>query len=260
MAAVCCIAVIMHERLGGNLSNSVAIFFLPVLALFSHGLILYFTLNYAAPSQWLIWGTLFAGDAADFYSSAVRLLWDGEFYTPRGRPIANSLIAGLSAITQFDVHRILIINLLLAGIALSLLGLATWTTHGPILAIVLCAILFDFTSDHGVTVSSELMGFVIGASAFVLLWKAAFEKRAGLFLLGIFALSLVMVIRVGALFILPALLVWATIYPFPQQTSRWRMAAAGLVVVVAVFAVNSIITKQYTPNSGAIIMMSQMLF
>jgi hypothetical protein len=244
------VGALTSRRIGATAPNLASSGALLLISLSLQGIYLQLIIHHVAPVGWLSWGTFYTHDAADFYRAVTQLLWNGEFETPRGRPLSTSISSSLLVLSKFDIRTVVEINLLLVGLSIWSVSLLLWRSLGPIAGAAIFALLFDFMYEHAATITSELIGFVVGSAAFVILWSSVTTQRVSQFLFGIFALSFALVLRVGPLFILPALLIWLLCNPFELKIPRWRAPALALVVIIGVFAMNSAVSGLVTPNSG----------
>ncbi|MGN7613885.1 hypothetical protein ACQZV8_17585 [Magnetococcales bacterium HHB-1] len=214
------------------------------------GLFLQLAWGYGITSGWFSMGILPTNDAADFYNSALDLLAKGWFDTPRGRPLTNSLVAGLLVFSQFDLKITLLLLASGAIIAILLLTRSIWNRYGFIPGLIMGAILFDYMHDHFGGFSSEPLGFILGGACFTLLWYGVQHKKPFLFIMGLATLGLTMVVRVGPLFLIPALLLWSAWAFRNQKRFNYKIPLIGLLLISIMFIGNSLIAKRVTPHSG----------
>lgn len=209
-------------------------------------------LQQGVPTRWLAWGRFPLGDAADFLSGSVRILTEGSFVTIRGRPLANSFIGGLWQLTGFDLALLSIAVTTLCAIAAVFLGRALLSGFGLLAGGIGVAVSLDFLHEHIGAASTEPLGFFLGAAAAALLLSAALTRSMGLFILGVFALAVTFLYRVGAVFVLPFLLLW----PF-LVLSRWGQAIkvasyAGAAIILAA-GLHIAVTKTISPDSPSFV-------
>ncbi len=223
------------------------ILFVSIMLLF--GLSIGALWGHALTTGWVNLGVFPANDAEDFHRTAHQILTDGAFDTPRGRPLANSVLAALLIATGFSLKAVVAIFTAAAGLACWMAAISVWRSHGLGAGLVMFAVLFAFA--HGIlgSVASEPIGFILGAAAFAVLWDAVGRRSAAGFALGLIALSIGMSARIGALLLLPALLLWASLAFDGARRVKLRAALAGLAAIVAVFAANAALTRIVTPTS-----------
>lgn len=220
---------------------------LPVLA---YGLSLAILTENFLLSRWLAWNVFQIHDAGDFISASVELLLKGEFETVRGRPIAKLVFAGLIDLLHFNVHGALWLTTAAAAAAAVVLAGVVGRLMGCAASLLAGYILFDFSHEHIGGLTSEIPGFVFGTIGVALLLHAAASGAGVSFAAGYAILCLAMVTRVGAIFVLPALLWWSYWYHPPLLGRRWAMAVAGFLISAGVFLGNQSIAKIVIPTSG----------
>lgn len=220
-----------------------------VIALFL-GVALALLWGHVLMSGWVIWGVFPINDAADWLTNAGMLLWHGWFETPRGRPLGNAMLAGLFSLSGFDLRVTAAIMAGLVGAGIFTAAAMVWRSHGAAAAVLLAALGFTFFHEHLGTTSSEAAGVVLGLAAFALIWEGARRRHEWLFLGGLAVLTIAMLVRVGPLFVLPALLIWAGFAFRGARRFDWRRPILGVVIVLALFAGNRLIAEKVTPSSG----------
>lgn len=204
----------------------------------------------ALGTRWLLLGSVPTNDANDFHNTALTLLGRGVFETIRGRPLSDAAWAGALALFNLDLFDAVTLFTGLTALAMIMACLTGVRPVGVAGAAVLAACLFDYIHEHLGSVSSETPGFVLGLGAFSLTLYAAKARSRVAFVSGFAALSAAMVYRMGALFILPGLWCWAFRALGRNGRRPWGTLAGALLLLVAVFAANSAVTRQITPTSG----------
>lgn len=200
------------------------------------------------PTRWLAWGRFPLGDAADFLSNAVVLIQNGEFISIRGRPLSSAYIAGLWRFVGFDLALLSIASTALCGIALFYFARVALICFGLAGGCVAVAVAGDFLHEHLGAASTEPVGFLVGTSACALLFAAAMKRSATLFALGVGTLMLAFLMRAGAMFIIPLLLLLPFLIPM-AGTARLRWIGSGLAAVVAASVLHVSAVKTFTPDS-----------
>jgi len=245
---LCCLTAIypVLQKSGRDSSAVVLVCAITLLFLLSFGLVSWHLL----PTRWLDFGMFQRGDALDFLSSAQTLLHDGTFYTPRGRVFSNVLYAGMLDVTDYDLLQIGWILTGLAALGTAAAILSANTLLGVIGGVFTAYILFEFSHEHIGGISTEMPGFILGALAVPFLYKAVQARSHAAFLAGFALIMAAMLARVGAVFVLPALLLWAVVHL--RGTVRQRIASTVLAGVLAVLLVagNSALTRHVSPGSG----------
>lgn len=200
-------------------------------------------------TRWVTFGILPTNDASDFLDTALTLLGSGTFETPRGRPFSDAAWAGALALFNLDLFHSTMFFTGLAALGVVMGGLSVHRALGSAAAVVLAACLFDYIHEHIGGVVSEIPGFILGMGAFAWMVQAAKTRSRVSFLVGIVFLSLAMSYRIGAVLILPALLIWSY-RTFGSGRTRWGVPAAAAALLLCTFLVNSLVTSHVTPTSG----------
>ena len=205
---------------------------------------------FGASTRFTSFSVIQYGDANDFYETVAKLLTEGTFETPRGRPFVNAVWAGLIELSGFDIGRAMLTAAIAAGAAVFLWVGQARHLFGWAAVLFAGAVLLDYVYEFLGATSSELPGFVVGLAATGLVaGSAATGSRAALFL-GFGLLCVTMTVRPGALFLLPILVLWAWRFlPLRGIRPFWTPVLLS-VVFVAIFAANGAVTKHLTPTSG----------
>lgn len=199
---------------------------------------------------WVMLGLFPVQDAADYYGEAVGLLTTGVINTVRGRTIHSAILAALLGASGFSLYAVALIQTCAAALATALAGIAFWRNLGAVPALIAVSFLYAFNHYFVGSTMTETTGFVAGTLAFAILCEAVRLDSRSLFLIGLAALSFALSVRVGPLFLLPALILWSG-YGF-RGARRYdlRVAALALCVVAAVFAANGALNARLAPTSG----------
>ncbi len=206
--------------------------------------------QHALFTRWVDWGSFQTGDADDFLGTAFAYLVDGNFATPRGRVISNLLYAGLLDLGNMDV-RIATWPLAAAlAVAIALFATDCWRSFGPVAGAIAAYMAIDYGQDHLGGISTEIPGFLLGLLGTQLILRATrFGNWQG-FLIGIAILTLALLTRMGALFILPTLLMWSIWGLGISRPRSFMIPTAGIVLIIGLFAANSSITREVVPDSA----------
>ncbi len=165
------------------------------------------------------------------------------------RPLASLQLAGLLGLGGDGLA--LAIAVLVGLNAAAMVGFATamGRSFGAPGAVLAAGILFAFYWPSIATTMSENMGFALGCAAFTVLWQAGRGKHPALFAAGLALLTLGLLARAGAFFVLPALVLWAGWWFRGETRFSWRWAGACALGVIAGLGVSMVATKLYAdPN------------
>jgi len=182
-----------------------------------------------------------ATDALGYLANSQWLLWTGEAQ-PFGarRPIFTSWLAGVSSIAGLDLQALVAAQALLLAAALWLAMRSIGRHVGSAVALVAGAIALGFAQQFiGVTMT-ETLGLPLGLLAVALLLPAARSASPALLAGGSSALALALIVRPGAILVLP-LLPLALAWVARRHHRRSAVAAAGwsLLGIVAALAINA---------------------
>lgn len=242
-------ALTLRGRTIGNAGRiALALGFSTLFVLVGQALIL----SQGVPTRWLAWGRFPLGDSADFLANAVILVQEGEFVSIRGRPLANAFIAGLWRVTGFDLALLGLATSGLCAIALffyARVALACFGVAGGAISVVIAG---DFLHEHLGAASTEPIGFFTGAAACTLLIAAAVNRSGTLFAFGVFALTFAFMIRAGALFIIPCLLLLPLVIQLTTERRR-RWITGALVGIAAAIGFHTLAANSFTPDSPSFV-------
>jgi hypothetical protein len=210
--------------------------------IFSHGV----------PTRWLQWGRFPSGDAADFLADSMTLLAEGSFVSIRGRPLANAFIAGLWAHADFDL---VLFGWAVAGFcaaATAIFAAVALRAFGIGAGAFIVAIALDFLHEHLGSASTEPVGFAAGLAAAGLLLSAVRTQSVPVFALGMFALTYAFMYRIGAVFVLPLLLLWPFFAPMVWR-ARLAAIAGGAVGIVAAGMLHTFAVHELTRDNAGFV-------
>lgn len=181
-------------------------------------------------------GRLPWSDGFDYWSAAQHLLQQGRLdeWGSR-RPINGAFLAARLAMTGDHLLGALMVQSLLLGAALASLVWIAWRRFGAITALPLGAMLLVPIASVQSTTQSEGLGLLLALAAMSALLRACdrFGPRTISFALGLALLMLAMLVRPGALLMVPALAVGAVF-------SAWRRGGRGAAITITAGAVASI--------------------
>lgn len=193
---------------------------------------------------YVVSGLIPYNDAATYYNDANRLL-DGSLLSDSSsrRPLAIGFLASLLGLTGRNLQHALTILVLLEACAAAFMTLELRRVKGPAAASLSLWIVFLFARRFAGTTMTETLGLTFGMLSLAFFLRGVSPRRLSYILTGILLLTLAMNIRVGALFILPMLVLW-TGFQFRNKTRfHWRNALLAGLVVVAGFGLNSVLLR-----------------
>ncbi|WP_394826956.1 hypothetical protein [Pendulispora albinea] len=244
----CMVAMLMlaavFRLLDGNPRRALALHAITQILLVSF-LVHLWTLGYEGRNA-IVGGILPVSDSNGYYDDALRLVFGERFLEHSSkRPLFATVLAGFLRLSGSSLRVALLLFALASAWAVARASLEVWRTHGAKSAFVVYAILFFFERRWTGFIQTEQLGLPLGVIGFVLFWRAHARDARGtpgrerewLVYAGLSAISLALMARAGAFFVLPALLWWAA-RPFSGK-ERLRVLAMGSAAALAPYAVHS---------------------
>jgi hypothetical protein len=217
---------------------------------------------FAMPLSWL-WqsgfsdGNLIGGlfpfsDATGYWWGAERLL-NGANLTQwlMRRPLFTIYLASIHGLTQGNLQATLAILCLITALAVYLAAREIQQTEGPLVAVTVMGILFLYYRLHiGGKILTESLGLTFGALAMGLLWRGTRTYHLKDFWVGMLALTLALMARAGAFFVLPALTVWGVWYFRGQNRISFRFLGIAISAILVGVGLNYLLPKIVGDASG----------
>jgi hypothetical protein len=192
-------------------------------------------------------GILPWSDSYDYYNDALRLMHGSPMAFAAKRPIFSAALAALLRLFDGNLRAPLLLFAVFAAWAVALATSEVWKTHGWRPAIVVYALLLLSERQWAGFIQTEAIGLPLGLIGFALIWRATAGRRTDpakvrlLAAAGLFALTVGLMARAGAFFILPALALWGALRLLPDgtgRTQRWQFFAVAAGAIVAGVAVH----------------------
>ena len=201
-----------------------------------------------------IGGILPYSDAAGYYEGAERLVFNQQLtqWTER-RPLNATFLAARLILTGNNFFGALVLQALLASIALFLATSALFQTHGKTTALWFFAFTFAFVSCSLHRTLSEPLGISLGLLAFASLWSGIANRSLASYAFGTFVLSLALLARAGAMFALPACVLFAAFFFSGSWSKRLVGALTTLAAISAAWIINHAIIRFYGTADGALL-------
>lgn len=199
-------------------------------------------------------GVLPYSDAIGYFEGAERLLYDGYLtqWTER-RPLNAAFFAARLLFAGENFYGALAMQAGLAAAALFLATSAVFQTHGKVTALIFFAVCFSFVSSCLHRTLSEPLGISLGLLAFTLQWSGLANKSLMQYASGIFVLSLALLARAGAMFMLPASVLFATFFFFSNWRGRCIAFIASIAAIGGAWLLNNGIIQLYGTSGGALL-------
>ncbi len=181
-----------------SLTLTLVLFSLPLLALWTH----------VRTHSSAIGGLLPVSDASLYYYDAGRLLEGHRLGWSSRRPLFVGTLATLLGLAGQNLQVTLAMFVAVNAVACFLLAQEIRASQGTLTAVILVTLLFHFYRLEGGpgTTLTENLGLPLGMSSFAMLWRGARERRVGIICLGLGLLTIALMVRPGAFFVLPALM------------------------------------------------------
>lgn len=153
------------------------------------------------------------------------------------RPFYTALFGGLLAAAGGYVQLALLVQALVIG------GMTVWFSHflalrlGMPAGLAAFAALAMFGAQFTLPVLTENAGLLLALPAFLVLWRDGATISKGAFFATLLALTTALIARAGALFVIPALLLWSAFYSYGSLMRRLQRTATGVCgVALAIIA------------------------
>ncbi|MCW0234571.1 MAG: hypothetical protein OJJ21_13300 [Ferrovibrio sp.] len=178
-------------------------------------------------------------DAAGYFSCARQLVAGAAIdVSCQMRPFYTALFGTFLAAAGGYIQAALFLQALVIG------GMAAWFSHvlacrhGLPAGLAAFAALIMFAAQFTLPVLTENAGLLLALSAFLVLFRDGEGISIGAFFAVLLALTTALIARAGALFVIPALLLWSVVYSGGILSCRLRRTAAGICGVVLAIAAN----------------------
>lgn len=206
-------------------------------------------------SPFAIGGLIPWTDADSYYFGAERILATGYIdYWNQNRPLNATILAMKLALTNGNLAHALLLQSMMFGMAAFFAAYALAQTYGRYVGILMYFLLLVFASIYLPTTMSESLGITIGATSFALLWTGEMRSLRWIFVCGLCMLTLALMARMGAMLILPLLVLYMG-YKFKtiHQSFSWASIKYGIVAIAVGILINwGIRTLFAEPNSEGI--------
>lgn len=189
-------------------------------------------------------------DAAGYYTDAIRLQY--------GLSVSNftamrPFFAGMLSLFLWASNDNLMIA---AGIFTAITGFACYLasreiqrSHGAEVSTFFLILMFLFYRHHSGTTMSETLGLAVSLFGVALLWNGITVRNKWNALFGIGMIALALNVRPGAMFVLPALLLWGGWFFREKRNFSFSFFVTGTIFILLTFFANSrVINFVYDSN------------
>ncbi len=199
--------------------------------------------------QYLLGGIIPFSDARGYFADTRSLVEGGEFFTTHSRrPLFSAFLAPILAITNNHLQLSLVILMLLSTVACYMAAREVQASMGSLAAIFLLVLLFFFYRPISGKVLSEALGFPLALLGLTFFLYSARKENFNYAIYGLFLVSVALVARAGAFFILPALFIWIFWQYHGDVAKNFRILLFSIAVVVLAFAINFVIHSVFVSS------------
>lgn len=186
-------------------------------------------------------------DAAGYLFASHHQAMHGEWiqFAAR-RPVSQALRDASLALGGLSYDRVLVLQAVLLGLALSFAGLRLAAWRGVWTGVAFVGLLILQVRALLPTVMTEPLGMIVALLGVALLIDAIRHRSTSHALLALTVFALALSVRMGALFLLPVLVVWTAFVVAPPQR-RWITLAAGIALLAGVFGLGRMLSLLYAP-------------
>ena len=226
-----------------SLSTVMSIFALSLAGLWASGQTLSIMIN----------GLIPISDAVSYYTDALRISYGMSIsdFTAM-RPLFASFLSFLLFITGRNLITALAIVTAIAGLASFLSSKEIQRTHGPVAAVFFLILMFLYFRHHSGTTMTESFGLPVSLLGLGLIWGGVRKEKQWEVLTGIALIALALNIRPGAMFVLPALLIWGGFVFRAKGRFSFRFFILGAILTASAFILNNIMIRILAgPNASA---------
>jgi hypothetical protein len=194
-----------------------------------------------AESSWnIVLGLLPWADATEYYFDAQRMLQGGLFSTFSGRrPLFASFLTAILQLSRQNLQLTLILFTILNGLVVFLLVEEICGELGPVSAIAVLYLAQLFYRPFAGTTLTEQLGYPVGLLALIVLIRSVKDQKRWLFALGLMLLTWALMIRPGAFFVLPVLIVFAVLHFAHTRRQYLEVSLIMLAAVVIPIVANA---------------------
>jgi hypothetical protein len=222
------------------LSLTIALFGIPLARLWHTG----------ASESFLLGGLLPWSDAASYYESARSLIEGGLMNVQR--PFFPGFLAALLKLTGQNLQITIAILVAISAIATFFAAREIQKTFGAAAAVLVTIGLFLYYRTFAGETMTECLGFPLGTLGFTGIWRGARLKSVRDILTGIFLLALGLNARVGAVLVLPTIILWGCFVFSGKKRFSWKFFLQSSAAVLLAFVLNFTLYKATGSEQAAI--------
>ncbi len=189
-------------------------------------------------------GILPYSDCGYYYIGAEHLLHTGTLDSwNHRRPINSCLLATRLALVKHDFRSAMIIEAILIGLSCYLATKAFSMSLGSLSGLTFFTVLYGLNRVNVAVIMSENLGLIFGSLAFAIMWYGVCKNKMWIIALGIIPLVSGLSARLGAIIVLPCLLIWAFIVFKDKRITRYISVGLIMLAMIVGFMFNFAIFK-----------------
>lgn len=220
-----------------------------VFLLLSTGVFLAWVWGYGRSISLSVAGAYQVSDSMMYWLCSNTLLDMGNFGHPlttgewcQRRSTYPTFLSGIAWIAQRDIFFTLLLQASITSMAIFLVVRRSANFVGFFGALVCATLLFRYAAVDLFTLTmTENAGLIFACTGFAMLLKASERQSLPWMAVGIAMVSIAMNARVGAVFVLPFLVLWAGVVAHYFHQHIWKWLTAASIAVLAGFALQSIL-------------------
>ena len=212
------------------------------MALFSFALAGLWASGQTQPN--IISGLLPVNDATNYYIDALRILSGMDISNFSAmRPFFPGFLSVLLYVTDHNLMAALGILTAITGISCYFASREIQRTHGTEPAISFLIMMFLYFRFYSGATLSESLGLVFSLLGLAIIWQGKTLNKEWSTLFGLVMITIALNIRPGAMFILPAILLWGSLSFRGTKKISIRFLLVGVMLILAVFYLHNLIIK-----------------
>jgi len=206
-----------------------------------------------AESTWnIVLGLLPWADATEYYFDANRLIQGGLFSPFSGRrPLFASLLTTVLQLSHQNLQITLILFTIINGLVVFLFVDEVYNEFGAVSAIIALFLSQFFYRPFVGTTLTEQLGYPIGILALIVLIRGVKTYKVWLFALGLMLLTYALMIRAGAFFVLPLLVLFGMLH-FAENRRQYLKVTLIMISAMAIPVLSNIWLERAVASPDAV--------
>lgn len=190
-------------------------------------------------------------DASGYYVDAIRLQYGMNVsnFTAM-RPLFAGTLSFFLSLSENNLMTAVGIFTAIAGFSCYLACREIQRSHGAESATFVLILMFLYYRHHSGTTMSESLGVTVSLLGVAILWHGITLQKEWTSLFGIAMIALALNVRPGAMFILPALLLWGGWFFRGQRSFSIKFFGLGAIFILLAFFANSRLVDFVSSSGG----------